>query len=139
MGWDFISGASKQDVIQDRTRNESWVNEKGERISTITLGFQVTGEELWVLRRVLKNDVETDYSPYISVCLLAEEKGYGWGYKEMDESSGPYYYLCPKWFLDAAKPVNNEWRIKVKTRPWRTFDVRPPAPNMVYGQGPYSD
>ena len=37
-----------------------------------------------------------------------------WGYKDMDETMGPYYYDCPKAILDMLTPTDNdtanEWR-----------------------------
>ena len=37
-----------------------------------------------------------------------------WGYKDMDETCGPYYYDCPKGILDLLTPTDckeaNEWR-----------------------------
>jgi hypothetical protein len=59
-----------------------------------------------------------DVRRWIGVYLLDREKDYGWGYKPMDESMGPYYYGCPVSYLDQAdEPVNEtavEWREKVR-------------------------
>ena len=42
----------------------------------------------------------------------------GWGYKDMDESSGPYYYNCPLSYLDMVPEPDSqyakEWRAKVR-------------------------
>lgn len=41
----------------------------------------------------------------------------GWGYKDMDESAGPYYYNCPISYLDMVPDPGGyatEWRAKVR-------------------------
>jgi len=54
------------------------------------------------------------------VCLVdtrPDEHGNpSFGYKDMDETMGPYYYTCPKSILDKLTPTKNknalEWRKK---------------------------
>lgn len=50
------------------------------------------------------------------VTALLEKGGadHGWGYKDMDESSGPYMVDCPVRLLDLCDPPPNEW-----AREWR--------------------
>ncbi|WP_323016437.1 hypothetical protein [Castellaniella sp.] len=54
---------------------------------------------------------------FIVLCLLSSGREDGWGYKDMDESMGPFYYDCPLGFLKiAGEPANNNaklWREKV--------------------------
>lgn len=41
----------------------------------------------------------------------------GWGYKDMDESAGPYYHNCPVSYLDMVPDPGShatEWRAKVR-------------------------
>ena len=52
------------------------------------------------------------------VCLMhhAPKSAYNLGYKDMDESMGPYNYNCPKRILDLLTPTEyeqaREWRQK---------------------------
>ena len=55
------------------------------------------------------------------VCLMSERKdgcGYWYGYKDMSEDMGPYYYDCPVAILDLLTPTDNEdaneWRDKCR-------------------------
>lgn len=53
------------------------------------------------------------------VCLTKYVKDYhNFGYKDMDETMGPYSYHCPKSILDKLTPTDNEaalkWREKCK-------------------------
>ena len=45
---------------------------------------------------------------------------YNFGYKDMEESMGPYYYDCPKGILDLLTPTDNEcandWRRKCREK-----------------------
>lgn len=55
------------------------------------------------------------------VCLTKYVKhAYNFGYKDMDETTGPYAYDCPKAILDKLTPTTNEsalkWRESCKTK-----------------------
>jgi hypothetical protein len=58
-----------------------------------------------------------EWQRFIAVYLI-ERQGGDWGYKDMEESMGPYVYDCPLAFLDMVpEPVNGyakEWREKVR-------------------------
>lgn len=44
-------------------------------------------------------------------------KDEGWGYKDMDESAGPYYYNCPLAYLDMVPDPGGyatDWRAEVR-------------------------
>ena len=56
---------------------------------------------------------------WAAVCLISERKdgyGYWYGYKDMDETCGPYSYDCPLAILKLLSPTENEyaneWRRK---------------------------
>lgn len=59
------------------------------------LGHSLRGNQLWVLVQPQQED------PFIGLLLLECHDGC-WGYKDMDESMGPYYYDCPLGFLERA-------------------------------------
>jgi len=53
------------------------------------------------------------------VCVLMQCSGGQWGYKDMSEDMGPYYYSCPLGYLALAQPeptegYAKEWRDKVR-------------------------
>jgi hypothetical protein len=54
------------------------------------------------------------------VALIAKEKGCGYGYKEMSEDMGPYYFKVPANVWEAVKDSpahgksSEEWRAKVQ-------------------------
>jgi hypothetical protein len=50
---------------------------------------------------------------YIGCDLLAGQRGYCWGYKDMEESMGPCYYTCPLKYLDLV-PEPDSRRAKVR-------------------------
>ena len=55
---------------------------------------------------------------WITCDLLRYQMGYGWGYKDMEESMHPCYYSCPLGYLDMV-PIdqyggNDQWREAVK-------------------------
>jgi hypothetical protein len=95
MGWDFTNGASKADVVEDIKKTI------GER----HVASEVVGNEFWV--------VETTGGvggPHIVLFLLDRDPGFGWGYKDMTESMGPFYYGCPEEYLAMCPVTNQKWR-----------------------------
>jgi hypothetical protein len=58
-------------------------------------------------------------SRYIILFKLQGQRGYGWGYKDIEECMGPYEHDCPLAFLDMVpEPVRPEgyhdWRAEVR-------------------------
>ncbi len=108
MGWDFTRGATRESVIRELT---------AERSDWVPMEHRVTGDGLYV--RVLRPKTEESF---IVLYLLKAERGYGYGYKGMDEASQPYYYECPLALLERpvvlrdeeAMRLANEWRANVR-------------------------
>ena len=74
--------------------------------------YRVVGNHVWQLVQ------RPDGTKYITLDLIAKERGGGRGYKGMDEDWGPYFFDCPLSLLDRADPPTTEnakaWRIKVR-------------------------
>jgi hypothetical protein len=80
------------------------------------MGHAVRGNRLWVLIKPKNQD------PLIGLFLLQRDNGC-WGYKDMDESMGPFHYDCPLRWLDRAPeppscPVDGH---RGSRRTWRDF------------------
>ena len=101
MGWDFTRGADKKDVIADVT---------AERNGWELVAKRTVGNHLWVVW----NPPGEDRTPFIMLYLLSSERGFGWGYKDMDESMHPYYYTCPEKLLELAPEACPEGREGVR-------------------------
>lgn len=81
-----------------------------------TLKHCFKGNNMWAVQEGTKQDGST--IRFIALYLLRSSRD-GWGYKDMDESAGPYYYNCPPGYLDMVKDVEpigyaKEWREKVR-------------------------
>lgn len=101
MGWTFLYDApEKRDVIADVTKGSDTLK---------CVRKAIHGNELWTIWQ----NTETGLK-YIVLFLLARSNG-NWGYKDMTESMGPYYYQCPLSFLDEVPVVNEEWRKGVRS------------------------
>jgi hypothetical protein len=98
MGWDFTEGFSKKDMIDDIKRT----------IGANLIASKVVGREFWLVEKAGE-------SSQIVLFLLAKN-GQDWGYKDMTESMGPYYYKCPIAFLDLAPERNAEWRRQIRAK-----------------------
>ncbi|TWU41870.1 hypothetical protein [Novipirellula artificiosorum] len=126
MGWLFIPGSVRRSMIKDRTSAWERTNDDGTTIKTTCLAHCFRGNcfsgVLWsVFERTFIQDGEHTESQqrWIQCDLLQYSRSDdGWGYKDMDESMHPYYYSCPKSYLDMV-PVethggNAEWREHVR-------------------------
>jgi len=90
------------------------------------LASTVRGSRHWYVARYTKDDKVVTF---IGLDLMESGGNEGWGYKDMDESVGPYYYDCPLRFLDmvaGSEPVGyaekwresvREWHAKKAARP----------------------
>jgi len=98
MGWDFRTlPCDKQEIIEECVKSIC---------SMECLKHSVQGNELWSVWQ------KKDGTRVILLFLLAS-KDRCWGYKEIAEESGPYYYKCPMGFLEMAAVANQDWRNKV--------------------------
>ena len=97
MGWLFIHGYSRQDLIESRTKG--WTNEKS-GVECTVLKHCTRGNVLWTVNEIQYPTGET--KRFIG-CDLLQRSNAGWGYKGMEESMGPFYYTCPILYLVMVK------------------------------------
>lgn len=124
MGWTFPFGSSRRDLIEERTR--SWERTNDETLVKTTCiakcfrGGAFSGV-LWTVwaRTFAVNEQEVRPTERWIGCDVFEysRQHEGFGYKDMDESMGPYYFSCPLKYLEMV-PIdrfggNPEWRAGV--------------------------
>jgi len=76
---------------------------------------------LWTVweRTFVKDGVEAQQAErWIGCDLLRHQTGFGWGYKDMEESMFPYYFSCPLKYIGMV-PIEKfgghaEWRENVQ-------------------------
>lgn len=107
MGYDFTQGASKKDVVTEQIQSSE---------NTRTLAHKVVREDgtnvLWAVKETTQESGGS--MRWIYCGLMYNKKGFGWGYKGMDEICGPFYYSCPMKFLDLAPTQSILWRGHVR-------------------------
>jgi hypothetical protein len=113
MGWTFpYHTNTKKELIRDLTRDQS----RDGRVSRI-LKKSVRGNVLYTLYEA---GPEGDTRKFIVIFLMGKHGGDTWGYKDIDESMGPYEADCPVSYLDEAdEPISDtarEWRETVRAR-----------------------
>lgn len=100
MGWLYHDNMSKADLVENIRKDYAPGVCKTEALKST-----LVGNCLWML---LKNDSGTFIVLYL---LQGGSKEYpGYGYKDMDESMGPYFYSCPLSYLREAPVANQSWR-----------------------------
>jgi hypothetical protein len=108
MGWLFKHGASRADIINGCIRPE-----ETEQARWTTLAHCTKGNVLWVVYEVFKKQ-QNETKRFIGCILIAPQKNFGWGYKDMSESMGPCYYSCPLSYLGMAPETDANWRQRVR-------------------------
>ena len=107
MGWLFTQYQTRRELIQRRTRSEEF-----DGVIRNCLRHAAVGNVLWTVWEITGPGEQV--RRYIGCDLLARERGYGWGYKDMSESTGPCYYTCPPAYLGLVPMANPEWREQVR-------------------------
>jgi hypothetical protein len=112
MGWLFETHPSSKSDYVDRVLKRNFAPANPDSTCTL-LDHSLRGNHLWLLVKA------GDQGPFIGLFLLECHDGC-WGYKDMDESMGPYYYDCPLRFLRQAPEPDNAGRDHDRSgRGWR--------------------
>jgi len=122
MGWTYPHGVNRKQLIAQRV--EGWERDTGEMLVRSTClkhcyrGGVFSGV-LWTVweRTFTTEDKEVQPTERWIQCDLLRCDGGEWGYKDMEESMGPYYFSCPLGYLELV-PIdrfggNAEWREEV--------------------------
>lgn len=125
MGWLFLHECrTKADVRNHLLKDLSRSDERAERR---VLEHRTVGNHLWLAYECVPTDPAQKPIKIVILALLAQDQR-RWGYKDMDENMGPYYYDCPKAVIEAVGPTENEhalkWRAKVETFHTRNAERR---------------
>jgi hypothetical protein len=124
MGWLFKNGCTRKELI--RERSESWETVSGDMlVKSVCLAHCYRGGVfsgvLWSVweRTFIQNGQQfKEPERWITCDLLKYQRGFGWGYKDMEESMHPYFYSCPLGYLKMV-PLERygghpEWREGVR-------------------------
>ena len=135
MGWLFRTGSTRKGLIEERIEGWERTNADGLIINSTCLahcyrGGSFTGV-LWSVweRTFIRDDHEAESTQrWIQCDLLRYQRDFGWGYKDMEESCGPYYYSCPLKYLRMV-PLeqyggNDSWREQVVLHHQRSAEKR---------------
>ena len=102
MGWTYFRNADRRDVVH----NIRFQLRKG------LVASCVRDNIFWGVYALPEYSGHPDKK--IIVCYLLQKSGTSWGYKDMDETVMPYYFNCPKKYLEIADdpitPMAAEWR-----------------------------
>ena len=107
MGWTFSTTTqTKAALIRHRIGPQT----SNGRLWTV-IAHRVTKEHLWKVIEITNPGLPP--IRYIGLDLLMKGPN-GYGYKDLDESAGPYAYDCPLSFLAMAPEQHKTWRAKVR-------------------------
>ena len=118
MGWLF-GHSTKKSLIADLTRDQRAVSNdrRYDCLRHCYRGNNYRGV-LWTVQVVTDTKTNEIVGQFIGCYLLRYYKanGYGceWGYKDMCESSHPFYYSCPLAYLELVPEECPEWRAQVR-------------------------
>ena len=107
MGWLFTRQQTRAQLIEELTRDQ-----ESNGVTRKCLKQSTASNVLWTVWEITGPGEKVDR--YIGCDLMACQRGYGWGYKDMCESMGPCYYSCPLAYLDMVPVANADWREQVR-------------------------
>ena len=112
MGWMFpYHTEERKTLIADRVKTFEDENVKSE-----VLRHCVRGNNLWKLMQVTYK-TNGEVQRYVALDMMAKSDGV-WGYKDLDDASGPCYYNCPLSYVEACTELNvgyaTKWRQSVR-------------------------
>lgn len=113
MGWFFPWGKSRAQLIEMLTQNRSDRRDDGATSSDTCLAHCYKGSAwkgtLWIVweRSVTRKNRRVAGERWIE-CDLLQYIGGDWGYKPMEESSGPNVANCPLKYLDMVPPIEGD-------------------------------
>lgn len=116
MGWSYMHDGTRKDQIDDILRNANYDNE---RVVSRVVTHSLRGNNLWMVIENKEKDTNQD-KRFIVLCMLQSGRryGHGWGYKDIDEGTGPNAVNCPRSYLDLCTDPMNEyarqWRDRVR-------------------------
>ena len=112
MGWLFSTNWPTRASMREHLCNDNGLK---------TIKSCWKGNNLWAVQEYTYDQGEKAGQTvrFIALYLVRWHGGdcKGWGYKDMDESAGPYYYNCPLSYLDMVPDPGGyatEWRAKVR-------------------------
>jgi hypothetical protein len=132
MGWLFKPGSTRKGLIGERIEGWERTNNESTVKSTCLAHCYRGGNFRGVLWTVWERTYEKDGQQtrpterWIACDLLEYSKAdQGWGYKDMEEAMGPYYFSCPLSYLKMVPFVTNQsWREGVQRYHARRKDKR---------------
>lgn len=121
MGWTFEHGATRASLIENI--------KNGRELGQVPVATSISGNHLWCV--FPSKESPGDF--FIVLCLLAAQKGYGYGYKDMSEDMGPYFYTCPVgWFDKYPTTVEASLRWRESCRRQQRLAKMKPQPGAGF-------
>lgn len=109
MGWTFTNrqkGISTKRFFEDTC---NYTNEDGSYGRVLDCKARL--DTAYIAYEIKRKDLPSEVVGV--VCLTKYVKDYyNFGYKDMDETMGPYSYDCPKAILEKLTPTTNEYALK---------------------------
>jgi hypothetical protein len=121
MGWLFpYECTTKQSLVDHVMRG--WTD------GAVVHATKRTKDGMWILCTPKGYDHKI-----IGLYLMEKAQGL-WGYKDLDESSHPYYYDVPLDWLDKAPVANQAWRDGVHANLKKKIEMKEAAKKIVAGK-----
>ena len=123
MGWSFMQGFARKEIIEHLTRETT-----DGKTTFRTIAQCCKGTVLYTVQENETN-VEGVKTRFVCVYLLQNGGRYdGWGYKAVDETMGPFQKTCPPKYFEIAGPTFDK-----TAQRWRKACIEAAAERKVKG------
>jgi len=123
MGWVFYdSHYYKSNGKVDRKKEiDSKFNENDTVVKSAMVGSTYYA--------AIKNTNTNEVFAYIALTSQDDRHGFNFGYKDMDETCGPYESKCPNSILKLLSPTTNEWALQWREK-CREYHIQKKSPGL---------
>jgi hypothetical protein len=126
MGWLFSTNFNPD----RRAELDKQLNRRTENSEYRVLKSAMVGATYYAAVEVTRGDTRE----VIAVVILTEaSRDGGWGYKDMDETMGPYEARCPAGILNLLTPTDNKTALEWRQRCRDNISRKKAAPKPVAG------
>lgn len=112
MGWTSYHATHYKNGRIDRKAemDDRWTQTEHDGYPELTvLKSHLSGSVYYAAVQVKREGVVDKVFGTVALTHTNRKDHYNFSYKDVDETSGPFYYDCPKGILDLLTPTDSEW------------------------------
>jgi len=131
MGWTYLHKDKDMNTKDFFSKEFNFIDKRGRKVTVLDCASYLT-EAYLAIESLTPGEERMVFG---MVCLIHYTRNdyYNFGYKDMDESMGPYYYNCPERILKLLTPTTYQNAIKWRKKCWEGIERKKAQPPYKIG------